>query len=374
MSARLGPPDGIMLGGVLLLVGLSVVMVASASLGISEVRYGDPMHIVRRWAVYMPIGIVLMWAVSRIDVSWWQAAALPMLAVMGLLMILVFVPDLGREINGARRWFSLFGMTVQPVEIMKPVILIYMAHYMANFPERLAHFSSGLAPMLVVLGVMDVLLLVQPDFGSAVLLSTVCMCMWFVGGVPMRHLLATAGVAVPLGAVVMVSEPYRWQRLTSFIDPWADPLGSGYQLIQSMIAYGSGGLYGAGLGQGVQKLFYLPEPFTDFVSAVLAEELGLVGVMGLLVVFMLLLWRGMRLAYLAEHSFSRLLSLGCVMLLGLSFIINMGAAMGMLPTKGMPMPILSYGGSALIGSFFLLGLLFSIQRHHPVNRRHGEQA
>ncbi|MDX8411364.1 MAG: putative lipid II flippase FtsW [Mariprofundaceae bacterium] len=372
MSARLGPPDGIMLASVLLLAGLSMVMVASASLSISEVRYGDPMHIVRRWAVYMPIGIGLMWAVSRIDISWWQASALPMLALMGVLMALVFVPDLGREINGARRWFSMFGMTVQPVEILKPVILIYMAHYMANFPERLSSFSSGLAPMLVALGLMDMLLLLQPDFGSVVLLSAVCMAMWFVGGVPMRHLLGTASIAVPLGAVIMVSEPYRWQRLTSFIDPWADPTGSGYQLIQSMIAYGSGGLQGAGLGQGVQKLFYLPEPFTDFISAVLAEELGLIGVMGLLIVFMLLLWRGMRLVYVAEQSFARLLSLGCVMMLGLSFIINMGAAMGMLPTKGMPMPILSYGGSALIGSFFLLGLLFSIQRHQPVNRRRGE--
>jgi len=361
-----------MLASVLFLVGLSLVVVASASLSISEVRYGDSMHIVRRWAVYMPIGLVVLWAVSRVEISWWQASALPMLSLLGLLMILVFIPDLGREINGARRWVSIFGITVQPVELIKPAILIYMAHYMSSFPERLERFSSGLAPMLVVLGVMNMLLLLQPDFGSIVLLTSVCMCMWFVGGIPMRHLLFTAGVALPLGAIIMISEPYRWDRLTSFIDPWADPTGSGYQLIQSMIAYGSGGLYGAGLGQGVQKLFYLPEPFTDFVSAVLAEELGLSGVMALLVIFMLLMWRGMRLAFHAEQSFSRLLSLGCVMMLGMSFMINMGAAMGMLPTKGMPMPILSYGGSALIGSFFLLGLLFSIQRHQPVNRRRGE--
>ncbi len=366
---RLSPPDGLMLTCVLLLAALSMILVASASLGISEVRYHDPLRIIRHWAVYMPLGLLLMWILSYVEVTWWQAMALPLLLINLLLMILVLIPGMGTEINGARRWFSFSGITFQPVEILKPALVLYMSHYMTAFPERLNRFSSGLAPMLVMLGISVFLLLLQPDFGNAALLFAVSVCMWFVGGVPIAQLLSILGICVPVGLLAMVAEPYRMQRLLSFIDPWADPMGSGYQLIQSMLAFGSGGLEGVGLGQGVQKLFYLPEPFTDFIVAVLAEELGFVGVMALMVLFMVLLGRGMHLVYSTRERFARLLVLGCILLLGFSFMINMGAAMGIMPTKGMPMPIISYGGSALFGSFLLIGLIFSVQRHKPVNVR-----
>jgi len=286
-----------------------------------------------------------------------------------LLMSLLLIPGIGTEMNGARRWFSLFGITLQPVELFKPVIILYMAYYMAAFPDRIKSFSSGLAPMLVVLGLSMVLLLLQPDFGNCALLAAVCLGMWFVGGVPLYQLLALVGSMLPVGIVILVAEPYRLRRLVSFVDPWADPLGSGYQLVQSMLAFGAGGLQGAGLGQGVQKLFYLPEPFTDFIAAVLAEELGLAGTLGLIALFATLLWRGMALAMRTPDTFARLLVTGCILLLATTFTINMGAAMGVLPTKGMPMPLMSYGGSALIGNFILLGLVFSVQRHQPGNLR-----
>ncbi|MFQ5355943.1 MAG: putative lipid II flippase FtsW [Mariprofundaceae bacterium] len=371
---RLAPPDGLMLVCVLLLVTLSMVLVASASLGISEVRYSDPLRVISHWAVYMPLGLLLMWFLSCIEVTWWQAMALPLLFINLILMILVLIPGIGMEINGARRWFSVSGITLQPVELMKPALILYMAHYMTAFPDRLKRFSSGLAPMLVMLGIAIVLLLLQPDFGNAALLFAVSICLWFVGGVPIAQLLSILGIFIPIGLFIMVAEPYRMKRLLSFIDPWADPLGSGYQLIQSMLAFGAGGLNGAGLGQGVQKLFYLPEPFTDFIAAVLAEELGFIGVMALMLLFMGLLGRGLQVVYSTNEQFSRLLVLGCVLLLGFSFIINMGAVMGILPTKGMPMPIISYGGSALFGSFLLIGFIFSVQRHQPSNRRKGVSA
>ncbi len=364
---RPAPPDAVMAGCVLTLCLLSLVMVASASMSISEVRYHSAWRIIGHWAVYVPLGLLLMWQVSRIETSWWRALAVPLLALA--LALLALVLALGAEINGARRWFSLLGLTLQPVEFVKPVMVLYMAHYMAAFPERLKRFSTGLAPMLTVLGVALLLLLLQPDFGSAVLLAATCLCLWFVGGVPMRHLGMLLLAALPPGLVILLAEPYRVRRMLSFLDPWSDPLGSGYQLVQSMLAFGSGGLTGAGLGQGVQKLFYLPEPFTDFIGAVLAEEFGLAGTLLLIATFAVLVWRMMRVAMIANDAFSRLVATGAATMLGATFCINMGAAMGIMPTKGMPLPFVSYGGSALLGNGLLLGMVFAVQRRLPRNAR-----
>jgi len=364
------PMDPLLLLSVVALLLFSLIMVGSASLEVADVRYGSPWHILQRWCFYIPVGLFVMWFVSRIQPSWWEVLVLPMLLIGFALLIAVLV--FGNSINGATRWFSVLGMTVQPIELIKPVFIMYIAYYLANFPDRLQSFAQGMMPMLLMLTVMVALLLVQPDFGNAVLLLTVSFCLWFVGGVPFRHLLGLFLAAIPLLAVIVMAAPYRLARLTSFVDPWADRFGSGYQLVQSQIAFGVGGVTGAGLGQGVQKLFYLPESFTDFISAVVGEELGLVGILGLIVVFSVLCWRGFIIAKHATKPFERLLALGCTLLLALAFIINMGAAMGIFPTKGMPMPFISYGGSALIGACILVGLILSVQRHQPVktsNRR-----
>jgi len=363
------PMDPILSGCVIALLSFSILMVYSTSVSVAEVRYGDPWRIISHWLVYIPFGLIIMWSLSRIDVTWWRAIALPVLGLGVVLMIVVLIPGLGREINGAQRWFSLFGLTLQPVELLKPAVIVYMAYYMSSYPERLQHFVSGLAPMLVVLGVALALLLLQPDFGSAVLLACVCFAMWFVGGVPIRHMALLILTFIPIAGLAMIAAPYRMQRLTSFIDPWQDPFGSGYQLIQSMLAFGSGGLFGTGVGQGVQKLFYLPEVFTDFIAASIGEELGLVGILTLLIVFSLMLGRALWIAIRAEDLFSCLLIIGSVVMLGTSFMINLGAAMGLLPTKGMPLPFVSYGGSALFGECILMGLVLSVQRHLPGNKR-----
>ncbi|PIW44021.1 MAG: putative lipid II flippase FtsW [Zetaproteobacteria bacterium CG12_big_fil_rev_8_21_14_0_65_54_13] len=366
---RLLPPDGVLLGCVLALLSFSVLMVYSTSVSVAEVRYHDPLRIISHWLFYIPVGLCIMWGLSRIDVNWWRAVSLPVLGLGLALMVAVLIPGLGREINGAQRWFSMFGLTLQPVELLKPAVIVYMAYYMGSFPERLQQFSSGLAPMLVVLAISLGLLLLQPDFGSAVLLSAACFCMWFVGGVPIRHLALMIATFIPLGAMAVIFEPYRMQRMVTFLDPWQDQYGSGYQLIQSEIAFGSGGLFGAGIGQGVQKLFYLPEVFTDFISASIGEELGMVGMLLMLTVFAVLLSRGIWMAIIQEDMFARLIVLGCMMSIGVALLINLGAAMGMLPTKGMPLPFVSYGGSALIGECMLIGLVLSVQRHGSGNVR-----
>ena len=372
MSGRIAPPDRIISGAVILLLLLSIVMIGSASLSVAEVRYGDSLRIISHWLVYIPIGLLMAWAVSSVHPDWWKAASLSLLGLMVAIMIAVLI--FGVKINGATRWFSLAGITLQPVELFKPAIILYMAYYMSAFPDRLKTFSSGMAPMLVVLAIAATLLLIQPDFGSAVLLVMVSFCIWFVGGVPLRHLIALVVAVMPIGLLGVLAEPYRAKRFFSFTDPWADPFGSGYQLVQSMIAFGSGGLSGSGLGQGVQKLFYLPEAFTDFIAAVLAEELGLGGTLALILIFVLLIGRGMQIAMRAREPFERLLALGCTLLIAISCMINLGAVMGILPTKGMPIPFFSYGGSALFGNCILIGLILSVQRHQPENRPLGNRA
>jgi len=361
LKQKLLPFDPLLLLSVFALLIFSVVMIGSASLEVADVRYGSPWHILIRWCVYIPIGLVMMWAVSKVHPTWWETLAMPLLLLSLIALTVLLV--VGNQVNGATRWFSMFGVSLQPVEFIKPVFILYLAYYLSNFPDRLNSFARGLMPMLVMLSFVVALLLLQPDFGNVVLLFAVSFCLWFVGGVPQRHLLGILMLIVPLMVLAVVSSGYRMQRILAFTDPWADRFGSGYQLVQSEIAFGVGGLTGAGLGQGVQKLFYLPESFTDFIAAVIGEELGLLGMLTLILVFGLLCWRGFKIAMDADKTFTRLLVTGCTLLLALAFIINLGAAMGIFPTKGMPMPFVSYGGSALIGSCILVGLIFSVQRH-----------
>ncbi len=358
--------DSILIGCVIALLTLSILMVSSASLSVAEVRYDDAFRIIRHWLIYIPLGLLLMWGVSRVHPSWWKAASLPLLISALLVMAAVLIT--GQSLNGATRWFSFFGISLQPVELLKPTIILYMAYYTSTFPDRLKQLSSGLAPMLFILCIALLLLMLQPDFGNSVLLASVCFTLWFVGGIPFRHLLSIAALLIPIAMIAVIAEPYRVERLLSFTDPWADQFGSGYQLIQSMIAFGSGGLTGSGLGQGVQKLFYLPEAFTDFIAAVMGEELGLIGTAGLIIIFGILIMRGLQLAMRCEQTFERLLALGCTLLIGMSFFINLAAVMGMIPTKGMPIPFFSYGGSALFGNCILMGLLLGIHRHLPVQQ------
>ncbi|MDQ6963907.1 MAG: putative lipid II flippase FtsW [Mariprofundales bacterium] len=370
MHKPLAPMDTMLVGIILILLAFSMVMISSASMAVAATRYGNPLRIVSHWAIYLPIGLLIMWGVSSIELSWLKAATLTwLLPAALLLMLLVLLPGVGMRINGAQRWFSFAGFTLQPVELVKAVLVLYMAYYLSTFPERLHRLRTGLAPMLVVLMLFVTLLLLQPDFGSSMLIIGVSVGMWFLGGVPLRYMTGMVAVVVGFAAVAIASAPYRVKRFLSFVDPWDDPFGSDYQLGQSMIAYGSGGISGVGLGQGVQKLFYLPESFTDFIAAVIGEELGLIGTLTLILLFALLIGRCVWIAMQSEVLYERLVVLGSTMMIAITFMINLAASSGLMPTKGMPMPFVSYGGSALFGNCLLMGLILSVQRHLPVNSR-----
>jgi len=375
MHKSLLPMDTVLVGIVLILLVFSMVMISSASMAVADTRYGNPLRIAGHWALYVPVGLLIMWAVSCIDLSWLKAATLSwLLPAALLLMVLVLIPGVGMRINGAQRWFSFAGFTLQPVEMVKSVLVLYMAYYLSVFPERLGNWRTGLAPMSVVLVLFVMLLLMQPDFGSSMLLIGVCVGMWFLGGVPLRYMAGMLALVIGFAAVAIASAPYRVKRFLSFIDPWDDPFGSDYQLGQSMIAYGSGGISGVGLGQGVQKLFYLPESFTDFIVAVIGEELGLIGTLSLIALFALLIGRCFRIAMKSEVLYERLVVLGCTMMITMTFMINLAASSGLMPTKGMPMPFISYGGSALFGNCLLMGLILSVQRHLPADNMRSKAA
>jgi len=366
---RLPPMDPVLLCAVLSLMAFGTIMIASTSLAISGVRYGASTQIIDKWLIYMPAALVVVWFLSRIDYARLSSFALPAMFASLVLLGMIFIPGVGGSFNGARRWISLGGISFQPVEMVKPLLIFYMANYLSVNQARLSSFVHGLLPMLIVLAVVDVLLLCQPDLGNAVLISATCFAMWLVGGVPLRHLVFLVISSLPLLAIAIIAEPYRVKRFLSYLDPWSDPHGAGYQLIQSMLAFGNGGLFGQGVGHGVQKLLYLPEVFTDFIGAGIAEEVGLLGFLFLIGAYALMALRSFYLAFRLDDVFKITLVVGAISFIIFSAAINLASIMTLIPTKGMPLPFVSYGGTALMGSSVLLGIIFAIQRSYIINVR-----
>ncbi len=351
------------LAGLLLtLTAFGSLMITSASLEFSAAQYGNSLAIVVRHAVYLTLGAVVFLAISRIPLTFWYrwSGALLLLGIAGL--VLVFVPGLGREVNGSSRWIDLRIMTVQPSEAMKIALIVYVAGYLVRRREEVRTRYRGFLKPLAVVSIVTMLLLAQPDFGSVVILTATLMAMMFLGGVRPGQFFATVIVAGITTALMAVNQTYRVQRLLSFLDPWAEEnvYGASYQLTQSLIAVGRGEWFGAGLGNSLQKLFYLPEAHTDFIMAIVAEELGLVGALVVIALYAGLLIRiGVigRRAEQSEHPFAAYLCFGVLLVLGLQTFTNIGVSIGLLPTKGLTLPFLSYGGSSLLVSFAMLGLV-----------------
>ena len=346
--------------GGLMLLGL--VMVASASLSVAETQYGDAFYFLKRQCAFAVLGVLLCVAVTRIPIRFWQAAGFASLLGALVLLTVVLLPGVGHAVNGSTRWLSLGIFGLQVSEPARLLILIYLCGYLVRHRESLHAFKAFVRPMIFVM-LACALMLAEPDFGAASVLLAASLCVMFAGGVRIRHFLLVFAVAtLALGAVALTSA-YRVQRLTGFLNPWADPYDSGFQLTQSLMAIGRGEWFGVGLGAGVQKLFYLPEAHTDFLLAVLAEELGFAGVVVTIGLFTLLVWRAFslsRAALSASAPFhaSLALALGCW--LGIQGFINIGVNMGVLPTKGLTLPFLSYGGSSLLVTCIALGLLLRI--------------
>lgn len=356
--ARLDVP---LLAGALVLSLLGLVMVTSASLQIAETRLGAPFHYAIRHAVYLLLGLaggtVLYMLVPLALLERLRFVALP--AAVAVLLLL-FIPGLGREVNGSLRWVNLGGFTLQPSEFAKLGFVMYLAGYIAQRRVVLETTWKAFLLPLGVLGMLAVLLLLQPDFGAVVVLGVAAMGMLFLAGVPTRRFLLLCLIVVVLAAVVAFAQPYRVARLMSFMDPWADQFGSGYQLTQSLIAFGRGHWFGVGLGNSVQKLFYLPEAHTDFVFAVLAEELGLLGNLALIGLFVFVIARVFMLGARLEQRgwfYHAQLVYGIALIFSAQALINLGVNMGLLPTKGLTLPFVSSGGSSLLVSAAMVAIV-----------------
>src|SRR3990170_731346 len=350
----------------ILLLGLGLVMVYSASIAIAEgsrVTGPQPMYYLMRHALFVAIGIAVGVAAFQVPLRLWQQAA-PYLFLIGAgLLTLVLLPGVGREVNGSQRWISLYFVTVQPSELVKLAAVLYGADYTARKAAHMASFRKGFLPMLVVMLVVGWLLLREPDFGAFVVITVIAMGILFLGGMNWK-LFAGLFTLLLVGFMLLIlASPYRLQRVAGFMDPWADSYGTGYQLSHALIAFGRGEWLGVGLGASVEKLFYLPEAHTDFLLAVIAEELGLAGVVTVVALFTWIVLRAFaigRQAAASERYYAALVAQGIAVWLGVQTLINMGVNMGVLPTKGLTLPLMSFGGSGILANCVALAVLLRI--------------
>ena len=373
--------DPVLLTIVLALLLGGFVILASASISISDNVTGNPFFYIQRQLLAAAIGAVVGAACLFIPMQVWQNMG-PLMLFVGLgLLVLVLVPGVGYEVNGSTRWVRIGIMNLQVSEPARLCFLMYLAGYLVRRSKSLREEFMGFLRPMLVLTLACVLLLKEPDFGAAIVLLATALTMMFVAGARIRDFIVFFSAAVLAMVALAVTSPYRMKRVTGFLDPWSDPYDSGFQLTQSLIAIGRGEWFGVGLGESVQKLFYLPEAHTDFVFAVFAEEFGLLGSLTLIALFLALLWRIFKLgkrAHDAERSFEAYLAIGLGTWMGLQAFINVGVNMGLLPTKGLTLPLISYGRSSLIITMIGIGLLLRI--HHelavdakPVNRKRGRR-
>ncbi len=355
--------DGVVLSLTLVILGIGLVMLASASVTIAEREFQSPLAYFYRQLLALGAGVGVAVAAVLIPMRLWQRFSFLVLAAALVMLVVVLLPGVGVTVNGATRWLRLGGINIQVSEPARLLMIIYLAGYMVRRQEALASSFAGFARPMVFVALAAALLLMQPDFGAATVLVVTAVALLFVGGARLRDFLLVAATATAALVTLAVTTPYRLARLTSFMDPWADPLDAGFQLTQSLIAIGRGEWFGVGLGSSVQKLFYLPEAHTDFVFAVLAEELGLVGAVITIGLFAALVIRCFLLSHAcarAERPFAAYVALGIGVWLGLQAFINIGVNMGLLPTKGLTLPLVSYGRSSMIVTLAAIGLLLRI--------------
>jgi cell division protein FtsW len=351
---------------VVALLGFGVVMVYSASAIIATDRFHDPYFFLKKQLFWAVLSFGVLWLVMSVDYRRWRPFVLPLLALSTVLLVLVLVPPFGQSINGTRRWLRWGPASIQPTELAKLALVLYLADFLARRQDTVTSFARGVLPPLLVTGMVASLILLQPDLGSSVALVAVVVCMIFVAGAQWRHMALIGAGALPIAVLAVTGASYRLRRVLTFLDPWADPRGAGFQIIQSYLALGGGGLFGRGLGGSKQKLFYLPEPHTDFVFAIVGEELGFVGAVATVVLFGLLLWRGMRIGLRVSDPFGALLAFGVTALLTTQGLVNLGVVVGLFPTKGLPLPFVSFGGSSLLVAMAGVGLLLNVSQRAKI--------
>lgn len=345
-----------------LLVCASVVMVYSASAVMALERYQQPYLFLIRQAMWAALGIAILAIVMRVDYRSYRNPTFlwVSLGIVGAALVLVLF---SAPINGTRRWFGVGGIGIQPSELAKLCAIFFIAAVLERRMHRIDDISYALVPIVIAVGLLVALILLEPDFGTAMSLMTIAAVMVFAAGLSYRYFVGALLVGFPVAYFVLMSAEYRRRRLLAFWNPWDDPLGNGFQIIQSLIAVGTGGVFGRGLMEGVQKLFYLPEPHTDFIYAVISEELGLMGATAVLACFCVIAWRGLRIAMTAPDGFGALLALGVTTMIALQALVNISVVLGLLPTKGIPLPFVSAGGSSLLINLLGTGILLNVSQH-----------
>ncbi len=355
--------DGAVLFLATSLLVMGLIMVASASISIADSKTSTPFYYLYRQLIAVGIGVAAAMMIFKIRLVYWEKAGMLLLACSFVMVILVLVPGIGKTVNGSTRWIPVGLFNLQVSEVVKLFLMVYVAGYLVRHGDEVRSSLWGFIKPMIMVGLVCMFLLLEPDFGASVVIMTTVLAMTFLAGVRFSQFIAVITLFGAAATLLVMSSPYRLQRLTAFVNPWADPFDTGFQLTQSLIAIGSGGLTGAGLGGSVQKLFYLPEAHTDFVFAVMAEELGLLGVLVVITLFTLLVFRIFMIARKAEacgNQFASYLAYGIGIWIGLQAFINIGVNMGVLPTKGLTLPFMSYGGSSLIVICASIGLLLRI--------------
>jgi len=358
-------PDRILLGTVVALVLLGLVILASASVVISQERFQESYYFLRHQVIYGAIlGIIFAWIAYKIPFKWWEKLSLPILLLGFLLLILVFVPDIGYGRGGASRWIQIADISLQPSEIAKLGFILYLAAWLKHKEKKFSRISESLLPFLFISGLLGFFLILQPDIGTLGIISITGAAIYFLSGAPLRHMGIIMGSGVALFLVLLKIAPYRANRITAFFNPQIDPLGISYQINQALIAIGSGGFLGFGLGHSRQKYNFLPEPISDSIFAIWSEEAGFIGAVILISLFLLFIWRGFKISLSSRDPFSRLAGAGITTWIGLQAFINIGSISGLMPLTGMPLPFVSYGGSALIISLVGVAILLRISKEN----------
>jgi cell division protein FtsW len=359
----------LLFGSAVILIAVGVVMIYSASAIYAFDRMKDSLFFLKRHLVYLAMGGFLAAWVAGLDIPSLRKHAKIILIAAIVLLALVLIPGIGSATGGARRWFKLLGFSFQPSEFLKIAIIFYMADFLDRKKSSLHDIRHTVIPALFVLGMAAGLIFLQPDLGTAVTVALVVLILFFAAGFHWTHLSVLILSAVPVLLYAMLAKPYRRKRILAFFHPWEDPRGVGFQIIQSFLALGSGGIFGVGLGRSQQKLFFLPESHTDFIFSIIGEELGFLGAASVVILFLVFIFAGMVIVFRAKSRFSQLLGLGLVSLIALEAVINIGVSIGALPTKGLSLPFISYGGSALLANMAALGLLINLSRELPVEER-----
>ncbi|ASV66040.1 stage V sporulation protein E [Cytobacillus sp. FSL W7-1323] len=363
MPTKKATPDMILIIVTLMLLAVGLTMVYSASAIWADYKFDDAFFFAKRQLLFAVVGLVAMFFLMNVDYWTWRTWAKVIIIVCFVLLLLVLIPGIGNVRNGSRSWIGVGAFSIQPSEFMKLAMIAFLAKFLSEKQKLITSFKKGLVPSLGLVFLAFGLIMLQPDLGTGTVMVGTCIVMIFVSGARIKHFAFLGLIGIGGFVALVLSAPYRIKRITSFLDPWQDPLGSGFQIIQSLYAIGPGGLFGLGLGESRQKFFYLPEPQTDFIFAILSEELGFIGGTFVILLFALLLWRGIRVALGAPDLYGSFLAVGIIAMVAIQVMINIGVVTGLMPVTGITLPFLSYGGSSLTLMLMAIGVLLNISRY-----------